>query len=69
MSQSETSSYEAAIDSIQSLGGHIHYPVPLAHPSDLQLEGESGYITILRESKKPLHWKKDGKKADEANSR
>ncbi|CAO1606208.1 hypothetical protein XANCAGTX0491_009709 [Xanthoria calcicola] len=58
----EPQSYEAAIDNIQNLGGHVHYPVPVVHPSNLQFESESGYITILRESKKPLHWKIDDKK-------
>ncbi|KAL8849114.1 MAG: hypothetical protein Q9221_005883 [Calogaya cf. arnoldii] len=41
------SSYEAAIDKIKSLGGRVHSPVPLVHPSDLQVEGKSGYLTIL----------------------
>ncbi|KAL9007196.1 MAG: hypothetical protein Q9180_009728, partial [Flavoplaca navasiana] len=41
------SSYEAAIDRIKTLGGHIRYPVPLVQPSELQFGGNSGYLTIL----------------------
>ncbi|KAL8676715.1 MAG: hypothetical protein Q9224_007259, partial [Gallowayella concinna] len=41
------SSYEAAIERIKNLDGRVHYPTPLVHPSELQFEGKSGYLTIL----------------------
>ncbi|KAL8828713.1 MAG: hypothetical protein Q9170_006482 [Blastenia crenularia] len=41
------SSYEAAIEKIKSLGGHVQYPIPLVHPSKLKYKGKSGYLTIL----------------------
>ncbi|KAL8899541.1 MAG: hypothetical protein Q9192_001519 [Flavoplaca navasiana] len=49
------SSYEAAIDKIKTLGGHIWYSVPLVHPSELQFGGNSGYLTILSLSLTPTY--------------
>lgn len=42
--------YESAIDKIRAAGGNVVYPVSLVHPSTLEFQGESGFLTILCKS-------------------